>query len=69
MLSHWEKPEKMPAWQVTKVKSKIEVIQKAAKRWSAFSLCYIDGLLPPKELEVGAAVSNIMVVWCSEVML
>ena len=25
----WEKPEKMPAWQVTKVKSKTEVIQRA----------------------------------------
>ena len=62
----WEKLEKLerlPAWQVTKFNSKKEVIENAKKGTD----CYIDGILSPQELEVGAAVPK--VASCSEVMV
>ena len=65
----WEWLENLPAWQVTKIKSKREVIEKA-QRGKDCSLCYIDRPVPPQECGVGAAVPKIQkVVWYSEVML
>ena len=52
----WEMLQKMPAWQVTKVKSKTEVIQKA-QDGGTFHFASLMDSCPPQELEVGAAVS------------
>ena len=63
----WEKLEKLerlPAWQVTKFNSKKEGSLKTHKKGTD---CYIDGILSPQELEVGAAVPK--VASCSEVMV
>ena len=66
----WEQLEKLPAWHVTKVKSKKEIIEKAQKREKDSSFCHAHGLVPPQELGVGAEVQkNIKVVLCSEVTL
>ena len=54
----WEKLQKLPEWQVMKVKSRKEVFSKGTKRGKDSSFCYADGLVPPQELEVGATVPN-----------
>ena len=63
-----EKLEKMSAWQVTKVKSKKEVIKKAQKREKDSSFFDTGGLEPPQELGIGATVPKIVkVVRCDVV--
>ena len=52
----WNKLEKLPAWQGTKVKSKKAVIAKAQKRRKDSSFCDVDGLVQPQEFGVGAKV-------------
>ena len=46
----WEKLEKLPAWQATKVKNKKEVIGKAQKEGKTVLFCHIDGSLSLQEL-------------------
>ena len=49
----WEKLEKLPAWQMTKVKSKKEVIHEAQNEGRTVrSLCYADGLRSRQKLEL-----------------
>ena len=54
----WEKLENLPAWQMTKVRSKREVIQEAQKRGKDSSFCHADGPVLPQELGVGAQVPS-----------
>ena len=62
----WEMLEKMPAWQVTKVKSKTEVIQKAQKG-GTFHFASLMDLCHLKNLELEQQKKK--VVSCSEVTL
>ena len=48
----WEKLEKLPAWQLDKVKCKKEVILDAQKREKQSPRCYIDGDLSSQECRV-----------------
>ena len=41
----WEKLEKIPAWQLTKVRNKKEVIKEARNKGRKVSFCVIDGSL------------------------
>ena len=55
----WEKLEKLPAWQMTKVKSKKEVIQEAQRRQKESPLCCTDGHLSSQECGVRKEISEI----------
>ena len=63
----WEKLEKMPAWQVTKVKSKTDVIQKAQQEGGTFHFASLMDLCHLKNLELEQQKKK--VVSCSEVTL
>ena len=60
-----EKLEKLPAWPMTKVKSKREVIHEAQKGGKDSSFLSADGRLPPEELGNGAVVPKIQRTCCS----
>ena len=47
----WEKFDKLPAWQVAKVKSET-CHRKGAKKEMDSSFCHADGLMPPRDLGV-----------------
>ena len=49
----WEKLEKMPTWQLDKVKSKRDVILEAQKEKKKSPPCYMDGHLSSRKLGVG----------------
>ena len=57
----WEKLEKLPAWQLTNVRTKKEVIDEARKegRRQNSSLRFIDGHLSSQEFKVGTTITNI----------
>ena len=55
----WEKLEKLPAWQMTKVKRKKEVILEAPKRAKNSTCCVVNGQLWSQEFWVGATVSKV----------
>ena len=48
----WEKLEQLPSWQMTKEKSKREVVQGARKRANNCPFWYIDGYLSSQECGV-----------------
>ena len=52
----WEKSEKLPAWQLTKVKSQKEVILETHREKSP--LCYIDGHLASQECGVSKSTKD-----------
>ena len=54
----WEKLEKMPAWQMTKVKSKKEVIREAQQERRTVHFCHADGHLSYQECGVRTEVSE-----------
>ena len=51
--------EKLPAWHVTEVMSKKEVIEKAQKEGRTVHFANADGTMPTEELGVGAEVLKI----------
>ena len=53
-----EKLEKLPAWQMTKVKSKAEVIKEAQKEQIIVHFCYADGHLSSQEIGVRTEASK-----------
>ena len=50
---YWEKLEKIPAWQLTKVRNKNEVIDEARNKGQKRSFCVIDGSLSSQEFGAG----------------
>ena len=57
MDKEWEKLEKLPAWQLTEVKSKKEVSLEAQKRLKESHLGYIDGHMSPQKRGVGTNIT------------
>ena len=55
----WEKLEKIPAWQLTKVRNKNEVIAEARNEGQKSSLCVTNGSLSSQEVGVGTTISEI----------
>ena len=54
-----EKLKKIPAWQLTKVRNKKEVIDEARNEGKKSSFCDIDGSLSSQEFGVGAQISKV----------
>ena len=54
-----EKLEKIPAWQLTKVRNKNEVIADARKKCRKSALCVKIGTLSSQEFGTGTTISNI----------
>ena len=55
----WEKLEKLPAWQMTKAKSKREVILEARRDKKESPRCYTDGHLSSQNCRARAEISSI----------
>ena len=55
----WEKLEKIPAWQLTKVRNKKEVIDETRNEGRKSSFCVLNGSLSSQEFGVGVTVSEI----------
>ena len=69
IVKRWEKLEMLPSWQVSKVKSRKEVIEKAQKEGRVV-LVYAYGRMPPQEFGDEATVpKNTNVVLCSVLVL
>ena len=51
--SEWEKLEKIPAWDLTKVRSKKEVIDEARTKGAKVQFCLTDGHLSFEECRIG----------------
>ena len=49
----WETLEKIPAWQLTKVRNKAEVIDEARTNGNKSSFCLTGGLLSFQECRIG----------------
>ena len=64
-----EKLEKLPAWQLTKVKGNKEVILEAQKRAKNNPYCYADGHLSSQECGVETDFKNTKARLCAEVTL
>ena len=50
---------KIPAWQLTKVRHKTEVIAEATKKGKTAHFCVVNGHLSSQECGVGAKISEI----------
>ena len=53
------KPEKIPAWNLTKVKNKTEVIAEARKECKTVHFAFVNGSLSSQEFGVGTTISKI----------
>ena len=58
-VEEWDKLEKIPAWQRTKVRNKNEVIDEARKEGHNGSFCLTDGSLSSQEFGVGTTITKI----------
>ena len=66
----WEKLQKIPAWQLTKVRNKKEVIEEARNKGRKVHFCVIDGSLSSQEYGARTSVSKVQrKSSCSEVAL
>ena len=55
----WEKLEKISAWNLTKVRSKKEVIDEARTKGAKVHFCLIDGHMSFEECRIGGKAPNI----------
>ena len=55
----WKKLETIPPWDVSKVKSKKEVIKRGTEKQQQSSLYFIDRLMSFKEFGVGATIPEV----------
>ena len=55
----WEKLEKIPAWQLAKVRNKIEVIAESRNEGRTVHFCVINGSLSSQEIGAGTTISKI----------
>ena len=58
-LKKWKKLEKIPAWDMTKVRSKSEVIDEARNEGHKSSFCLIDGHVSFEECRIGTKAPKI----------
>ena len=54
-----KKPEKIPTWQLRKVRNKYEVIAEARNEGKTVLFCVVNGPLSSKDFGVGAAISKV----------
>ena len=54
-----EKLEKIPAWQLTKVRNKKKVIDEARKECKTVHFCVVNGYLSSQQFGVGTKISEI----------
>ena len=64
-MDEWEKPEKILAWNKTKVRSKSEVIDEARTKGAKSSFCLTDGHMSFKECWIGDKVPKIQRSTCT----
>ena len=57
--NEWEEQEKIPAWQLTKVRNQKEVIEEARNKGRNVHFCVIDGSLSSEDFGVGTSVSKV----------